>query len=211
MQYKPELDEDFLWYFKNFMSRFGKYILIALITVFATFFIKDYLEDKRLEENLLAAQGYEEFLSAPNAENLAKLEKLNNPFYVNTAKLMLAGEEKDYAKKIMAYQAILQNSQDVRLKAMTLYYLAYAEIANKNPSNAISLLENKNYTSLTIDSGFNSILHELLGDAYLIMENPEKAKEAYIKAYELAKNKKNKFVDVNKSLVNKLQAFSINN
>lgn len=174
---------------KSGMSRYGMPLMVLALLALLGYFGWQWWQQHQLKQSAQLTGQYQQLLEKadqpgikPTAGDGIIKQAPDSVQALQTQLLMarVAFDQKDYAK---ASQLLTQASQskvsDEGLKSVARLHLAYTQMAQNQLDQALSTLNGITAT------GFEPTVNEARGDIYTLKQQPEQAKAAYRKAWDV--------------------------
>lgn len=172
---------------KAWLKQYGLTIIAGIVMAVVILSVWHYWQDYRTNQLVHASNVYDEMLVARSQnepdETAVQAQKLfthyENTPYAKMAAMMLARDavvHDNYPEAIKQLTWVVDHSSVPSMREIARTRIARIYIAQKKPDEAFAIL-NK------VDSkSFTGLVEEIKGDAYLLQNNPQKAKESYQRA-----------------------------
>jgi predicted negative regulator of RcsB-dependent stress response len=169
---------------KAWVKQYGMTIIAGILMAVAILGIWHYWERYRTNMLTHASSIYDEMLvlrsQNEGAETSVQAEKLISHYprtpYAKMAALMLARDSvvnRNYPEAIKQLTWVVDNSSVPSIREIAKIRIARIYLEEKKPDDAFAILKK-------VDSkSFTGLVDEIKGDAYLLQNDPVKAKESY--------------------------------
>lgn len=169
---------------KKWLRIYGLPALFGVVVGVVLFYGWNYYQGYRTRILTHASKVYDEMLTDRTQSNTegahTQAQKLFDHYagtpYGEIAGLMLAREalnKKNYSEATKQLTWVIDNSHQAALRQIARLRLARLYIEDKQPENAINILKKSD------DKGFDGLVNEVRGDAYLVMHHDSEAQSAY--------------------------------
>jgi predicted negative regulator of RcsB-dependent stress response len=172
---------------KNWIKQYGMTVVAGVVLALIIVASWHYWEDRKNRILTHASSIYDEMLTL-RAQNDAKgaitqanklIEHYKNTPYSNMAALLLARDlsiKKDYPNAIAQLNWVIKNTHNAAIRSIAKIRIARILLADKKATEALDTLKKID------DANFNGLADETRGDAFLSMNDVNKAKASYLLA-----------------------------